>query len=64
MLATIKTSIKNSPCICFEQFFNEYVMDVQDSNIDEEVDFLLRNNFLDSYMLSRLVESDYQGYIL
>jgi len=36
-LESIKHKILNLPCISFEQYYMKYVLDVQDSCIDQEV---------------------------
>ena len=63
-LETVKRCIDDSPCISFEQYFMQYVLDIQDKNINYEMQFLLRNSFLDSVMMSRIIEDEFQGYVL
>ena len=58
MLDTIKQTIKEVPFISFEEYFLRYVMKMQDDNIDNEVSFLLRNNFLSTLSLDRLINSE------
>ena len=57
MLATVKHCMEASPFISFEQYFANYVMQVQDSSIEYELQFVLRNNFLDVRMMDRLIDS-------
>jgi len=58
MLETMKQTIINLPSITFEQYFTEYVMQIQDTNIDNEVSFLLRNNFLSSLDIDKLTSNE------
>lgn len=62
MLETIKQSIKNAPFITFEQYFIEYVMQMQDTNIDNEVTFMLHNNSLTTKSLDKLINSEVTTY--
>ena len=54
-LKTIKTEISNLPYISFEEYFQYYVMEVQDSNIDMEMSFFLNNNFISYDILSNMI---------
>lgn len=60
MLATVKSTISSVPYITFEQHFTKYVMDIQDTNIDEEMSFLLRHNVLTPKMVARIVDTTYE----
>lgn len=55
MLETVKHAIQNAPCITFGQHFIEYVMRIQDKNIDDEVTFLFRNNSIDPLFLNKVM---------
>ena len=57
MLETIKQLIKE-PCISFGEFFQRYVMYVQDESIKHEISFLLRNNFLSANAMIKLVNNE------
>lgn len=57
MLETIKRLIKE-PCISFGQFFQNYVMSVQDESIKQEISFLLRNNFLSAGAMEKLINKE------
>ena len=57
MLETIKRLIKE-PCISFGQFFQNYVMSVQDESIKQEISFLLRNNFLSANAMEKLINTE------
>jgi len=57
MLETIKRLIKE-PCISFGQFFQNYVMSVQDESIKQEISFLLRNNFLSANAMEKLINKE------
>jgi hypothetical protein len=54
-LKTIKTEISNLPYISFEEYFQDYVMKVQDSNIDNEMSFFINHNFMSYDILSSLI---------
>ena len=60
MLDTIKKLIEK-PCISFGEFFQQYVMYVQDESIKQEISFLLKNNFLSSNAMIRLVNEELEG---
>lgn len=55
MLETVRSEIKNLPSCTFSQYFIEYVMSVQDSNIDSEFSYLRRHNQLDILNVDRLI---------
>ena len=57
-LPTILSEIKRSPYISFEEYFQSYVISVQDTLIDEEMRFLSRNNFLSIRAIERLLNSE------
>lgn len=54
-LKTIKTEISNLPYISFEEYFQTYIMKVQDSNIDNEMSFFINHNFMSYDILSSLI---------
>lgn len=56
MLERIKHML-DSPFITFDKYFQNYVMEVQDSSIDEEVSFLFRNNFPSANSMIRLINN-------
>ena len=53
MLEEIR-KIVDAPFISFEQYFTNYVISVQDNNIDSEISFILRHNFLNVNSMIRL----------
>ena len=55
MLEGIKAAISELPFISFEEYFQNYVMNVQDSNISYEVSFFIRNNFVDVLTLDKVI---------
>lgn len=57
MLETVKQMIKK-PCISYGEFFQQYVMYVQDESIKQEISFLLRNNFLSAKAMIKLVDQE------
>lgn len=60
MLATIKQLINSTPDISFADYFTDYMMVVQDSNIDREFDFLLKMNRLDVDSMQLLINHTYE----
>ena len=60
MLDMVKQLIEK-PCISFEQFYQNYVMKMQDISIDNEVTFLLRNNFPSSNSMLKLINKEIEG---
>lgn len=62
MLDTIKKLIDNSPYISFEQYYQNYIMQVQDSSIDAEVTFLLRNNFPSANSMIKLINKEVDDF--
>ena len=54
MLETVKKQIAEIEPP-FHQFFQQYVLDIQDSCIASEVAFAMRNNFLDSAAINRIM---------
>ena len=61
MLETVKKLISNSPFITFDEYFQDYVMKVQDSSIDEEISFLFRNNFPSANSMIQLINKEIDG---
>ena len=57
MLETIKHLI-DEPCISFGEFFQRYVMCVQDESIKNEISFLLKSNFLSANSMIQLVNNE------
>lgn len=57
MFETVRQLIKE-PFISFEDYFQQYVMKVQDDVIDQEISFLLRNNFLSANAVMKLVNRE------
>ncbi len=59
MLENVKNFVnkKEKPFIFH---FNEYIMNIQDTLIDKEMTFLIRNNKIDLKLLSMLLDDDYR----
>lgn len=57
MLETVKSLIEK-PCISFGEFFQQYVMYVQDKSIQQEISFLLKNNFLSANAMIALMNHE------
>ena len=58
MLDTVMKMIQETPYISFERYFQEYIMKVQDEAINEEVSFLVRNNFPSANSISKLINKE------
>ncbi len=58
MLQTIKDYISNLSDESFQNFYTHYIMQVQDSNIDEEFKFLITHNNLDVLSVDKLISND------
>lgn len=61
MLETVKDYISCIPNKSFNQYFVEYMIAVQDSNIEEEISYLLSHNTLDVLSMGRVIEKTYKG---
>lgn len=55
-LETIKTDIQNLPYISFEEYYQDYVFRIQDSNIDDEMKFFINHNFLSPKNISKAID--------
>lgn len=60
MLETVKNLI-NAPYISFENYFQQYVMEVQDESIKNEIEFLLRNNFPSANSMIKLINTEIES---
>lgn len=58
MLEQVMSEIRRTPYISYTEFFAEYVMDVQDRQLEDEISFVLKNNELDVKSLHRLIDED------
>ena len=63
MLETVKESIHDLPNISFQEFYSNYVMHVQDENIDEELRFLSSNNNLTPLSINRLISTSFERLV-
>ena len=65
MLETIRELIADveADSIDFSQFYTEYVMSIQDENIEEELKFLVSNNKLTPMNLSKLLNSSLERMV-
>lgn len=55
MFEIVMQRLADTPKCNFPQYFLQYVMSIQDSNIDSEFSYLLRHNTLDILNLDRLI---------
>lgn len=58
MLQIVKEFIQNLPDESFQTFYTHYIMQVQDSNIEEEFRFLIAHNNLDVLSVDKLISND------
>ncbi len=58
MQETLKQAICDLPCISFEEYYQYYVMDIQDMNIYSEVASMTRNNIVDSSVINKLINKE------
>lgn len=66
MLEKIVETIKSVPDIPFSEFYMNYMMAVQDANIDMEVSSAFRNVSLDVKILleaSSAIQNSYEGLV-
>lgn len=55
MLETVKSCMDNIPNISFDKYFLQYVMEVQDSMIAEELSYMLKYNVVDVKLVDRAI---------
>lgn len=64
MLETIKAIIESQQSSSdFSTFYSEYMMRIQDANIDSEISYLFRKNLIDASNLSYIIEEDYKKLV-
>lgn len=61
MLETVKQCIQSAPDISFQEFFQMYVLSVQDSNIDREFSYLVNRNVLGVNSMGVLIKNTIEG---
>ena len=63
MLATIKQCISDlqADTGSFQQYFTNYVMEVQDRNIDQELAYMLTHNVVDVQLVDRAITDAFKG---
>ena len=63
MLATIKQCISGlqADTRSFQQYFTNYVMEVQDRNIDQELAYMLTHNVVDVELVDRAITDAFKG---
>lgn len=63
MLATIKQYISDlqADTSSFQQYFTNYVMEVQDRNIDQELAYMLTHNVVDVQFVDRAITDAFKG---
>lgn len=64
MLETIKAELEDQASKPdFDTFYIEYMKQVQDEDIDNEVSYLFRRNMIDASNLSFVIEEDYKKLV-
>lgn len=61
MLEIIKQKIESVRSVNFEEHFIQYVMTVQDRNVDLELRYLLKYNILKADSIGYLIQNTYEG---
>ena len=56
MLETIKDCIENLPSMSFDEYYKNYIFDMQDTMMDLEMEFIVRNTFLDMNAMNRIID--------
>lgn len=57
MLETVKKAISELPKESFNQYYMNYILEIQDKSIDEEFKYLRRHNKLDILNIDRWISS-------
>ena len=63
MLGTIRETIDNLPEQSFHQYFIEYMMKVQDSNIEAEFKHMIHHNDVTVLNIGNLIQTTYEGLV-
>lgn len=64
MLETIRDSIQKMHRMeSFNSYFLQYVMDIQDSNIDKEMSYMLSHNVVSIDMIDRAILKDLESLV-
>lgn len=56
MLKTVEEYIENLEDVPFSLFYKQYIMEVQDENIDKEVSYLMHSSQLNVLNVSALID--------
>lgn len=60
MLRIIREAIDSIPDVPFNQYYANYIAEVQDRNIELEIKSLIRTNVLDPLSLSSIIQNTYE----
>lgn len=60
MLATIKKQIADVTDLTFSEYYRQYIMSIQDSNIEYEFKFMLKRNILNVNSMQLLIDNTYE----
>lgn len=61
MLDILRQKIESVRSVNFEEHFTQYVMSVQDRNIELELKYLLKHNSLKVDSIGYLIQNTYEG---
>lgn len=61
MLEIVKDYINSMSDESFSSYFAQYVMQVQDANIESELDYLLHRNTLNVTMMDNIIQQTHRG---
>lgn len=60
MLKVVRERIESVPKISFDEFYLQYMCDVQDSNIDMEFDYMVHRNTLNIRSMESLIKNTFE----
>lgn len=63
MLETVKNCIQSLDNISFDLFYINYIIEMQDLDLDNEFKRLTTSNVLNPASMSKLIQSTYEGLV-
>ena len=64
MLEIVRSTIENLPISDFGQYFAGYCMEIQDTNIDLELSYMLSHNVIDVCMIDRAITDTFERLMI
>lgn len=61
MLESVKSFISSVADVPFSTYFTEYILYVQDQNIEDELSFLKHRNTLNINVVNKVIDQGYKG---